>query len=167
MRMSVLVAATLALSSFSLLSAQTNKSNASPVGVWKLDIPKGSSASQPALTSVTLTILKYTPESTSWRVDAVGEKGQSMSYSWSGPRDGSLQPLKDAKGQILGQESLKQDKDGALLRHGVTSNDGSSFDSRAVLSDDGGTITDVVTSKARDGKTSKETSIYRRVPGAK
>jgi hypothetical protein len=166
MKMSALVAAALALSSFSLF-AQTNKSNTSPVGVWKLDVAKSSSGSQPAPPAVTLTILKYTPESTSWRVDTVDNKGQSVSFSWSGPQDGSLQPLKNAKGQIIGQESLKQDKDGALLRHGADSNSGSSFDSRAVLSEDGSTITDVVTMKAKDGKTSKETSIYRRVSAAK
>lgn len=90
-----------------------------------------------------------------------------MSFSWSGPKDGSLQPIKDAKGQIIGQESLKLDKDGALLRHGVGGNDEPSFDGRSVLSEDGNTITDVVTLKTKDGKTSQETSIYRRVAGAK
>ena len=45
----------------------------------------------------------------------VDGKGQSMSYAWNGPQDGSLQPVKDAKGQTIGQESLKQDKDGFIV----------------------------------------------------
>lgn len=97
----------------------------------------------------------------------VDGKGQSMSYAWNGPQDGSLQPVKDAKGQTIGQESLKQDKDGSLRRHGVNSNDGSSFDAHATMSADGNTITDIVTSKAKDGKTSKMTMVYHRVTAAK
>lgn len=166
MKMSALVAATLALSSFTLF-AQTNKSNTSIVGVWKVDVAKSTFNSQPAPQAITMTILKDTPDSSSWRIEVLVDKNQSISYSWSGPKDGSLQPLKDAKGQILAQESLKQDKDGALLRHGIDSNSGSSFDARAVLSEDGNTITDVVTMKAKDGKTATNTTIFRRVPGAK
>jgi hypothetical protein len=166
MKNSALVAVTLTLWSFSAF-AQTNGSKASAVGTWKLDLAKSSFGSEPAPKAVTLTILKDTPELSSWRVDVVDDKGQPMSYSWSGPEDGSLLPVKGDKGQIVAQESLKRDKDGALLRHGVDSNDGSSFDARSVLSADGNTITDVVTSKAKDGKTSNMTMIYRRVAGAK
>src|SRR3954452_378390 len=82
--------------------------------------------SEPPPKAMTLNILKDTPESSAWLIDMVDEKGQSMSFSWSGPKDGSLQAVKDSKGQTLGQESLKMDKDGALLRRGVDSNDGSS-----------------------------------------
>jgi hypothetical protein len=116
--------------------------------------------------AVTLTILKDAPELTSFRVEVVDAKGETFSYSWSGPRDGSLQPLKDAKGQILGQESITRDKDGAVLRHGVGP-DGSSFDARSTLSADGNTITDVITSKTKDGKTSKRTDVLHRVRDAK
>jgi len=165
MKMYALVAA-LTLASVTA-SAQTNASKGSSVGTWKLDVAKSSFGSDPAPKAVTLNILKDTPEANSWRVEVVDEKGQSMSYSWSGPQDGSLHPVKDSKGKTIAEESLKHDKDGALLRHGVDSNDGSSFDSHAVLSADGNTITDVVTSKAKDGKTSKATMIYHRAAAAK
>ena len=147
--------------------AQTNAANKSSVGTWKLDVAKSNFGSEPAPKAVTLTILKDTVELNSWRVDVVDDKGQSMSFLWSGPQDGTLQPVKDPTGKILGQESLKRDKDGALLRHGVDSTDGSSFDARAVLSADGNTITDVMTSKAKDGKTGKMTSVYNRVKDMK
>jgi len=49
----------------------------------------------------------------------------------------------------------------------VDSKDGSSFDARATLSADGNTITDVITSKTKDGKTSKSTNIYHRAAAAK
>ena len=141
---------------------QTNATGASTVGTWKADLAKTSGGTEPPPKAITLTILNDSIALTSWRVDMVDAKGESMSYSWSGPLDGSLQPVKDSKGQVLLQESLIRDKQGALLRHGVES-DGSSFDARATLSADGNTITDVITVKTKDGKTSTETTVYRRV----
>ncbi len=161
-----LVVAVLTIGSFNP-PAQTNPAQASPVGRWQLDLAKSSFGSDPAPKAVTLTILTYTPKLTSWTVDVVGPKGESMSYAWSGPLDGSMQPVKDSKGQVLGQESLAQDKDGALLRRGTGWPDGSSFDARATLSADGNTINDVVTAKTKDGKASKMTMVYTRAPAAK
>jgi hypothetical protein len=146
--------------------AQTSAKQASMVGTWKMDLTKSSSGSEPAPKAVTLTILTDTPKSSSWKVDVVNAKGESNSFSWSGPADGSLQPVKGPKGEVLLQESLSRDKDGAVLRHGEAP-DGSSFDGRATLSADGNTITDVVTSKTKDGKTTKETHVYQRVTAAK
>jgi hypothetical protein len=139
---------------------------ASTVGTWKADLAKSTAGAEPAPKALTLTVLEDSIELTSWRIDIVDAKGEPMSYSWSGPLDGSLHPVKDAKGQVLLQESLTRDKEGALLRHGVESN-GSSFDARATLSADGNTITDVITSKTKDGKTSTETTVYRRVNSPK
>ena len=166
MAMCALVVALLGFGSFNAFT-QTNATQTSMVGTWKLDLAKSSLGSGPAPKAITLTILKDAPELTSWRIDIVEAKGQSMSFSWSGPLDGSLQPLKDSKGQVLVQESLTRDKDGALLRHGEDSTDGSSFDGRATLSADGNTLTDVVTSKSKDGQTLKETMVYHRVTAGK
>ena len=166
MTMCALVAAVLTLGPFNA-PAQTNAAQASTVGTWKLDLAKSSLGSDPAPKAITLTILKDTPELSSWRIDVVDAKGESISYSWSGPLDGSLQPVKDPKGQVLLQESMTRDKEGALLRHGVDSTGGSSFDGRATVSADGNTITDVITSKTKDGKTLKETWIFHRVTAGK
>ncbi|MGE3843795.1 MAG: nuclear transport factor 2 family protein, partial [Vicinamibacterales bacterium] len=76
--------------------------------------------------------------------------------------NGSLQPLRNSKGQILAEESLTQDEKGALHRHVVDSSDGSSFDARATLSPDANTITDVVTAKTKDGKVFEMTMVWRR-----
>ena len=161
-----LVLAGLTLALFNV-SAQTTATKASMVGTWKMDLTKTSTGgSEPAPKAVTLTILTDTPKSSSWRVDVVNAKGESNSFSWSGPVDGSLQPVKGPKGEVLLQESLSRDKDGAVLRHGEAP-DGSSFDGRATLSADGNTITDVVTSKTKDGKTTKETHVYQRATAAK
>jgi hypothetical protein len=165
MKVSALVAAILTLSSFSAV-AQTNASNASTVGTWKLDVAKSDFGSDSAPKAATLTILKDTPQQLRWRHEWVDDKGESITVSWIGPQDGSLQPLKGAKGEVIAQESFKRDKDGAVLRH-LDGNDGASFDGHSVFSADGNTMTDVVTSKAKDGKTSKITMIYRRVAGAK
>ena len=145
----------------SLALAQTNASKASAVGTWKMDVKQSTFGSEPPPKSVTLNIIKDTPDASSWRVDVVDTAGKSVSYSWSGPVDGTLQPLKGADGQVIGNESLRRDGD-ALLRHGEDPSDGSSFDSRATMSADGNTITDVTTMKSKDGKTSKATAVYRR-----
>jgi hypothetical protein len=149
------------LLSASLALAQTNASKASTVGTWKLDLKQSTFGSEPPPKSVTLNITKDTPEAMTWRVEVVDPTGKSALYSWSGPVDGTLQPLKGADGQVIGKESLKRDGD-AMLRHGEDPGDGSSFDSRATLSADGNTLTDVTTMKSKDGKTSKSTSVYRR-----
>jgi hypothetical protein len=145
--------------------AQTNASKASAVGTWKLDLQHSDVGSDPPPKSVTLTILKDTPQMDSWRVDVVDDKGKALSYSWSGPQDGTMHPV-TADGKEAGNESLKRDSAGALLRHGEEP-DGSSFDGHATLSADGNTIIDVVTSKSKDGKVEKTTWVYRRVSAAK
>jgi hypothetical protein len=149
------------LLSASLALAQTNASKASAVGTWKMDLKQSTFGSEPPPKSVTLNIIKDTPDASEWRVEVVDNAGKPVSYSWSGPVDGTLQPLKGADGQVIGRESLKRDGD-ALLRHGEDPSDGSSFDSRATMSADGNTITDVTTMKSKDGKTAKATAVYRR-----
>jgi hypothetical protein len=149
----------------SLAIAQTNASKAPAVGTWKMDLKQSTFGPEPPPKSMTLNIIKDTPETSAWRVDVVDSAGKSVSYSWSGPVDGTLQPLKGADGQVIGKESLKREGD-ALLRHGEDPSDGSSFDSRATMSADGNTITDVTTMKSKDGKTSKATSVYRRATDA-
>lgn len=160
MTISTFVVTFLTLACFNA-AAQTNAAKTSTVGTWKADLTKSSLESGPAPKAITLTILKDAPQLSSWRVDIVGPKGESTSFSWSGPANGRLQPVKDLKGAVLGQESLTLDNDGALRRHG---GDGAvSFDGHATLSADGNTITDVITSKTSDGKTLQDTIVYRRV----
>jgi hypothetical protein len=148
----------------SIAAAQTNASKASAVGTWKLDLQASEFGAEPAPKSVTLTILKDTPEEYSWRVEGVDDKGTSFSYSWTGPADGTPHPVKGPDGKEMATESLKRDGD-ALVRHG-DGTDGSSFDARDTMSADGNTLTDVVTSKSKDGKTSKQTSVMHRAADA-
>jgi hypothetical protein len=146
--------------------AQTGVSKASSVGIWKLDLQKSTFGSEAAPKSLTLTILKDTPQSISWRVDLIDDTGNPYSYSWSGPVDGSMQPITGADGGQIGKESAKRDGD-ALVRHGEDPKDGSSFDARATVSEDGNTLTDVMTMKSKDGKVSKDTAVMHRVPAAR
>jgi len=141
--------------------AQTNALKTSTVGTWKLDVARSDFGGSPAPKSLTLTILKDTVEATSYQVSVVDDKDQSMSYSWTGPMDGTMHPVKGPNGEELAQESLRVDSDGALLRHGVEAG-GGSFDSRATMSDDGNTITDVVTMTSKDGQASKSTAVFVR-----
>ena len=148
-------------------SGQTNAANKSAVGTWKLDVAQSQLEPEPAPKSLTLTIIRESPSMGSWRVEEVDAKGQTASFSWSGPEDGTMHPIKGADGTELGKENLKREPGGALLRHGEIPSDGSSFDGRATLSEDGNTITDVVIAKAKDGKITKTTFVLRRVNAAK
>jgi hypothetical protein len=128
-----------------------------------MDLTQSTFGSEPPPKSLTLSIIKDTPEASAWRVDIVDTAGKSMSYSWSGPVDGTLQPLKSADGQVVGKESLKRDGD-ALLRHGEDPSDGSSFDSRATMSADGNTITDVTTMNQRTARRRRRPPYIVEVP---
>jgi hypothetical protein len=149
----------------SFAMAQTNASKASAVGTWKLDLEQSVLGADNPPKSVTVYILKDTLEAFAFRVEIIDEEGTAHSFSWSGPADGTLQPLKGADGEVIGQESLKMDGD-ALLRHGEAPSNGSSFDGRATMSADGNTMTDVVTIKSKDGQVSATKSVYHRTTGA-
>lgn len=148
------------------IAAQTNASKASAGGTWTLDVQHSDLGTAPAPKSMTLTILEDTPQHYAWRVDATDDKAQSASYSWSGPPDGSMQPIKGPDGAEIGKESLKRSGD-VMVRHGEDLSDGSSFDARATMSTDGNTITDVVTMKLKDGSVSKITSVMHRSTGGR
>jgi hypothetical protein len=153
------------LLSSSLASAQTKAATHSLMGVWKLDLTQSKSDSEPPPKSATINIIQDTPDAVAWRYDGVDAKGQSVTFSWSGPPDGSMQDVKNGDGQDAGKESLKREGD-VLIRHGEVPN-GPTIDARLTISADGNTFTNVETTKTQDGKTSTTTTVYHRVPGAK
>src|SRR5215469_15253593 len=73
------------------------------LGMWKMDASQSDFGTGPVPKSVTVTILKDTPEMLSWRAHIVDDKGKSISYSWSGPQDGSMHPVMQN-----GKETSKQ-----------------------------------------------------------
>ena len=137
--------------------AQTKHSQ---VGTWNLDIAQSTFGSEPAPESITVVILKDTPQLLSWRVREVDEKGKVFAYSWSGPADGSMHPVM-SDGKEIGKQSAKREDGGALDRHGEEP-DGTVFDARDKLSDDGNTILEEVTEKSKDGKETKTKTVYHR-----
>jgi hypothetical protein len=143
------------------LASAFAQQKASSVGTWKLDPAQSDFGSDPALKSVTLNILKDTPQMLSWRVRVVDDKGKLWSYSWSGPEDGSMNPIIQPGKPSDTQESARKDADGTLIRHGEEK-DGSSFDARGTISADGNTITDQIVGKSKDGKESKAKYVYHR-----
>lgn len=50
-------------------------------------------------------------------VHLIDAKGKAISYSWSGPEDGSMQPVMQ-NGKEIGKQTAKKENDGSLLRHG-------------------------------------------------
>ena len=152
------------LVSASLGSAQ-NAATHSLVGVWNLDLKQSKSDSEPPPKSATITIFTDTPDALAWRYEGVDAKGQSVTFSWSGPPDGSLRDVKNGDGQGVGKESLKREGE-VVIRHGEVPN-GQTFDGRLTISADGNTFTAVDTTKTQDGKTSTTSAVYHRVPGGK
>jgi hypothetical protein len=145
--------------------AQTNASHTSSVGTWNVDMTQSTFGSDLAPKSITLTILEDTPQLLSWRVEIVDDQGKPFSYSWSGPKDGTMHPIKGPDGRQIGEESAKEDHD-ALIRRGGDATEGSSFEGHATMSADGNTLTDIITTKAKDGKTTTATTVMHRVPAA-
>lgn len=137
------------------------QSKHSDVGTWDVDISQSTFGSEPAPKSITVVILKDTPQMLSWRVHGVDDKGKAFAYSWSGPEDGTMHPVMQ-NGKEIAKQGAKREDDGTLLRHGEDP-DGSSFDAHDKSSDDGKTITEEATGKSKDGKESKTKTIYHRV----
>lgn len=148
-----------------LIGTMAAQSKQSQVGTWKLDTSQSDFGSDPAPKEATATVLKDSPAMLSWRVDMIDDKGKSISFSWSGPQDGSIHPVMQ-NGKEIGKQSAKREGDGSLHRHGEDQ-DVSSFDAYSRVSDDGKTITDEFTGKTKDGKESKQKWVYHRVDGAK
>src|SRR5271163_353129 len=143
------------------LTSSIAQQKTSAVGNWKLDPTQSDFGAEAALKSVTIIILKDTPQMLSWRVRLVDDKGQPSSYSWSGPEDGSMHPIIQPGKTAASQESARKEADGTLVRHGEEP-DGSSFDARSTISADGNTITDQIIGKSKDGKESRAKYVYHR-----
>lgn len=137
----------------------------SAVGTWKVDIAHSEFGSGEKPKSITVVILKDTPEMLSWRVHGVDGKGKAFAYSWSGPEDGTMHPVMQ-NGKEISKQSAKREDDGAMLRHGEDA-DGSSFDARSRMSEDGNTMHEETSEKDKDGKEWKGKSVYVRVSGKK
>jgi hypothetical protein len=146
--------------------AQAAAPHVSSVGTWKADLKESKFGDEGAPKSLTLTIMKDTPQLLSWRVDEVDAKGTAMSYSWSGPQDGTMQPVKGTDGKELGKQSFKDEK-GVMIRRGDGGKDGPPFESHVTTSADGKTMTDVVTAKSKDGKPMSQTVVWHRASEAK
>jgi hypothetical protein len=134
-------------------------------GNWKMDVAHSDFGAEPVPKSMAGTVSQDTPRMFSYHVHVVEDKGKPFSYSWSGPEDGSVHPF-IADGKQYGQQSVKKEQDGALIRQGGDSQDGSSFDSRDYLSPDGNTLIVEETDKSKDGTISKQKVIFHRVPGS-
>ena len=126
-------------------------------GTWKTEAQKG----QPP---ATLTILKDTPDTLSWRVKMKDDKGKPMTMEWSGPKDGSMHPVKVNGTDSDDMQSAKME-DNKLHRHGEMKG-GGSFDAYGSMSDDGNTISEETTEKDKDGKEKKSSMTYHRMSGA-
>jgi hypothetical protein len=162
MRTSFLSATTIGVLALGIASAQSKHSD---VGTWKVDISQSTFGSEPAPKSITVVILKDTPQMLSWRVHGIDDKGKPFAYSWSGPEDGTMHPVMQ-NGKEIAKQSAKREDDGTLLRHGEEP-DGSAFDARDKTSDDGNAITEEITEKSKDGKESTNKTVYHRAAGAK
>jgi hypothetical protein len=137
--------------------------NTSLTGTWKLDTKQSDFGSEPAPKSLTA-LLKDTEKTFSMHCHGIDDKGKGFSYSWSGPEDGSMHPLMD-NGKAAGKMSARKDGD-VLVRHSEDP-DGSSADYRASVSSDGNTATEETAARSKDGKETKQKTVWHRVAAQK
>jgi poly(3-hydroxybutyrate) depolymerase len=139
-----------------------SQTKSSFVGTWKLDTAQSKMAEP--MKSLTVVILKDTPQMLSWRGNGVDDKGQPFSLLWKGPEDGSIHPtIRNGKADF--NQRARKEQDGTIVRQGGDK-DGS-WEARSKVSADGKTLTDEITSKSKDGKETKEVDVYQRVPSQK
>lgn len=148
-----------------LLSTAAFAQNRSLTGTWKLDTKQSDFGSEPPPKSMTAT-LKDTQKMFSLHGHGIDAKGKSFSYSWSGPEDGTMLPIRTG-GKVSGKMSARKDGD-TLVRHSEDSTDGTIADYRATVSEDGKSATEEVTYRSKDGKeSSKQKTVWHRVPTQK
>jgi hypothetical protein len=136
-----------------------SQTKSSFVGTWKLNTAQ-SHMGEP-VKSLTVIILKDTPQMLSWQGHGVDDKGQSFSLAWKGPEDGSMHSTIH-NGKADYNQSARKESDGTMVRQGEDK-DGS-WEARSKVSADDKTLTDEITTKSKDGKETKETDVYQRVP---
>jgi len=136
-----------------------SQTKSSFIGTWKLDTAQSKMAEP--VKSLTVVILKDTPQLLSWRGHGIDDKGQTFSLAWKGPEDGSMHPtIRNGKADF--NQSASKEQDGTMVRRGEDK-DGS-WEARSKVSADGKTLTDEITTKSKDGKETKDTDVYQRVP---
>ncbi|HEV2464789.1 MAG TPA: hypothetical protein VGT04_13370 [Acidobacteriaceae bacterium] len=133
--------------------------NSSAVGTWKYDAAQSDSGSMPKPKSMTLHIIKDTPQMLAWHVTEIVPDGKVVHESWSGPADGSMQTLKSTEGN--GQASF-QSNNGTRTAHWKLPN-GATADSTITISDNGDTMTDHRTGTTKDGQPITETIVWHKV----
>jgi hypothetical protein len=131
------------------------------VGTWNVDIAQSTFGSEPVPKSITVEILKDTPQLLAWSVRGVDGDGKAFAYSWNGPVDGTMHPVMQ-DGKEIGKQSAKRENDGTLVRHGEDP-DGNSFNARDKLSDDGNTIMEETSHKSKDGQQTQTKTVYHRI----
>ena len=135
-----------------------SQTKSSFVGTWKLDTAQ-SQMGQP-MKSLTVIILKETPQVLSWRGHGLDDKGQPFSLAWKGPEDGSMHTTM-RNGKADSKQSARKEQDGTIVRRGEDK-DGS-FEARSKVSADGEILIDEITSQSKDGKETKERDVYQRL----
>lgn len=156
--MKKLFAFTALLLTAALPSAFAQNSN---VGTWKLDTAQSDFGPQPKPKSATLVITKDTPQMLAWHESEVGVDGKRIHESWSGPMDGSMQTLKRTGGN---REMSFESSNGQFTIHEKMA-DGGTEDATVDTSDDGGTMTEHVTGKDKNGQPFTATVVWHKVHG--
>lgn len=135
--------------------AQSN----SGVGTWKFDAAQSDFGSQPKPKAMMLYITKDTPQMLAWHLRGIDADGKVIRESWSGPEDGSMQPLKFT---ISNGQSSFENNNGEFTIHEKLAN-GATSDATVVNSDGGNTMTEHVTGTAPNGQSFTETIVWRRI----
>lgn len=151
MRTRSLLCAGLLAATFSLQALAAPLNLPAP-SVWTLNATKSDFGTMPAPASETITVSTFSQAMFSWAQDVVMPDGSKRQQKWSGPMDGSMQPV---TGPQNSKASFKEDKGHFEYPTGMTA------DVTFSLSSDGKTLTESVIYNTQ-GNHLHQTHVYER-----
>lgn len=134
----------------------------SSVGTWRYDAAASDFGSQPKPKSIHLVITKDSAAMLAWHLTEVSADGKTGTRSWSGPKDGTMHPLKTSTG--TGQASFKGDENEMTINEKTP--DGMTGEAHITKSDNGDTMTEHFTGTDKSGNQATETIVWHRLKHA-
>lgn len=117
-------------------------------GTWELNVEKSKFSGLPAPKSQTIQVMKSSADQLEWTATTVAPDGQSVTESWSGKPDGTMQPVKSDN---TSQASFRWKKDSLIAN--MKNKQGITIREEIQMSPDGKTMTIKRTVNGPDGKT--------------
>jgi hypothetical protein len=142
-----------ALASLPVLAAFAAQTHVPANSVWKLNVAASDFAGGPGMKSDTFTMLVDTAKMQKFTDVMVDDAGNTVTWSWSGPADGTMHA-------VVGVPGMKYSTNAAADFSEETLPDGTSIVCSFSLSDDGKKYTDHCNVTTKDHKNFMQVLVY-------